>query len=191
MSPNKVSRSYSKPETTAEMPDSKPIISLLCLAAVLAILSQCSQPITVSVNNQAVFDPGGRLLGQQTIDSNLQGCINLAVRQQKLNSAMELTVLSCANSQVGVLDNIEQLAQLRFLDLANNSISNLTPLEQLGQLSGLNLVNNVITDISALFNIVSLTSVSLSGNQRIDCEQLDTLEDKLGDKLTRPASCRN
>ena len=53
------------------------------------------------------------------------------------------------------------------------------------------MVNNVITDISALFNIVSLTSVSLSGNQRIDCEQLDTLEDKLGDKLTRPASCRN
>ena len=191
MSPNNISQFYSKPESTAEMPASKPIISLLCLAVVLAILSQCSQQFTVSVNNQAVFDPGGRLLDQQTIDSNLQGCINLAVRQQKLISAIELTILSCANSQVGVLDNIEQLAQLRFLDLANNAISNLTPLEQLGQLSGLNLVNNVITDISALFNIVRLTSVSLSGNPGIDCEQLDALEDKLGDKLTRPASCRN
>ena len=191
MSPNNISRFYSEPETTAEIPDSKPRSSLLCLAAVIAILSQCSQQFTVSVNNQAVFDPGGRLLDQQTIDSNLQGCINLAVRQQKLISAIELTILSCANSQVGVLDNIEQLAQLRFLDLANNSISNLTPLEQLGQLSGLNLVNNVITDISALFNIASLTSVSLSGNPGIDCKQLDALEDNLGDKLTRPASCRN
>ena len=191
MSPNNISRFYSEPETTAEIPDSKPRSSLLCLAAVIAILSQCSQQFTVSVNNQAVFDPGGRLLDQQTIDSNLKGCINLAVRQQKLISAIELTILSCANSQVGVLDNIEQLAQLRFLDLANNSISNLTPLEQLGQLSGLNLVNNVITDISALFNIASLTSVSLSGNPGIDCKQLDALEDNLGDKLTRPASCRN
>ena len=190
MSPNKLFRFYSKPETTAAMPDSKPIISLLCLLAVLAILSQCSQQFTVSVNNQAVFDPGGRLLDQQTIDSNLQGCINLAVRQQKLIGAIELTILSCANSQVSVLDNLQQLARLRFLDLANNSISNLTPLEQLGQLSGLNLVNNVITDISALFNIASLTSVSLSGNPGIDCGQLDALEDKLGDKLTRPTSCR-
>lgn len=191
MSPNNLCRFYSKLKITAKMHDSKSIISRLYLVAVLAILSQCSQPFTVSVNNQAVFDPGGRLLDQQAIDSNLQGCINLAVRQQRLISAIELTILSCANSQVSVLDNIEQLARLRFLDLANNSISNLTPLEQLGQLSGLNLVNNVITDISALFNIASLTSVSLSGNPGIDCEQLDALEDKLGDKLTRPASCRN
>lgn len=191
MSPNKLFRFYSKPETTAEMPASKPIFLPLCLVAVLAILSQCSQQFTVSVNNQAVFDPGGRLLDQQTIDSNLQGCINLAVRQQKLIGAVELTILSCANSQVSVLDNLQQLARLRFLDLANNSISNLTPLEQLGQLSGLNLVNNVITDISALFNIASLASVSLSGNSGIDCGQLDALEDKLGDKLIRPTSCRN
>jgi Leucine-rich repeat (LRR) protein len=191
MSLHKLPLFDSKTKTTAEMPASKPIISLLCLVSALAILSQCSQKFTVSVNNQAIFDPDSRLLDQQTIDSNLQGCINLAVRQQKLISATELTILSCPNSQVSVLDNIEQLARLRFLDLASNSISNLTPLEQLDQLSGLNLVNNIITDISPLFNIASLASVSLSGNLGIDCEQLDALEDKLGDKLTRPASCHN
>ena len=173
------------------MPNSKKNLSRLCLIVLATISSQCAQQFTVSVNNQAVFDPTGRLLNQQVLDSSLQGCINLAVHQQDMNSANELTVLSCANSQVAALENIEQLSQLRFLDLANNSISNLTPLEQLSQLAGLNLTNNVITDISPLFNIASLSSVSLSGNNSIACQQLEALESKLGDNLTRPASCRN
>lgn len=158
---------------------------------IAAISSQCSQPFTVSVNNQTVFDPSSRLLDGEALDPSLQGCINLAVRQQNLNNAGELTVLSCANSQVADLDNIEKLSQIRFLDLANNSISNLTPLEQLGQLAGLNLLNNAITDISPLFNIASLTTVSLSGNDGINCGQLQALADKLGDSLTGPATCRN
>jgi Leucine-rich repeat (LRR) protein len=143
------------------------------------------------VNNRAVFDPGNRLLDEETLDPSLQGCINLAVRQQNLNNAAELTVLSCANSQVADLDNIGQLSQIRFLDLANNSINNLTPLEQLGQLAGLSLLNNAITDISPLFNVVSLTAVSLSGNNSIKCEQLEALADKLGGSLTGPTTCRN
>jgi Leucine-rich repeat (LRR) protein len=151
----------------------------------------CSQQFTVSVNNQALFDPAGRLISNEVTDPDLQGCINLAIEQQNIRSALELTVLSCADSEVNDLNNIGQLTQLRFLDLANNQISNITPLENLQELGGLNLMNNAILDITPLLTINSLTSVSLIGNQDIPCSQLQLLREKLGDNLSEPISCNN
>lgn len=162
------------------------VLSALLLSSVLAA---CSQPLAVSVNNRAVYDPGGRLLGDEVLDADLQGCINLALRQQNLNSPAQLTVLSCANSEIRELNNIGQLTQLRFLDLGNNLITNITSLENLRQLSGLNLAGNQINDISPLLNIPSLTSVILDRNPGIPCDQLESLRQQLGDKLSEPAAC--
>lgn len=156
-----------------------------------SVTAACSQPLAVSVNNRAVYDPGGRLLGDEMLDADLQGCINLALRQQNLDSPAQLTVLSCANSEIRELDNIGQLIQLRFLDLGNNLITNITSLENLRQLSGLNLAGNQINDISPLLNIPSLTSVILDGNPGIPCDQLESLRQQLGDKLSEPAACSN
>ena len=111
--------------------------------------------------------------------------------QQGLQIPAELTVLSCAGSDIGNLQNIGQLRRLRFLDLGNNAISNITPLEDLPSLSGLNLSNNAITDIGPLFNMPALTTVNLTGNSGIPCAQLDRLQQRLGNNLTRPATCRN
>lgn len=164
---------------------------ITALVASLLFLASCAQPYTVSVNNQAVFDPSGRLIDGNTIDADLQGCINLAVRQQRLNSPAELTVLSCANSQIRNLENIGQLTRLRFLDLSNNNIANITPLEDLPTLGGLSLINNQITDIAPLFNLPGLSSVSLLGNDDIPCQQLQALRNQLGANLSAPESCRN
>ena len=153
------------------------------------VFAACSQPMAVSVNNRAVYDPGGRLLGSEVLDADLQGCINLALRQQNLDSPSQLSVLSCANSEIRELDNIGQLIQLRFLDLGNNLITNITPLENLRQLSGLNLADNQVNDISPLLNIPSLTSVILDGNPAVPCDQLVSLRQQLGDKLSEPAVC--
>lgn len=155
------------------------------------MLAACSAPYTISVNNQAVYDPSGRLIDASTIDADLQGCINLAVRQQNLNDPSELTVLSCANSEIRSLENIEQLSQLRFLDLSNNAISNITPLEGLQLLGGLSLINNQILDIAPLLNMAGLSSVSLMGNNNIPCQQLQELQTRMGNNLLAPESCRN
>ena len=154
-----------------------------------SVFTACSQPMAVSVNNRAVYDPGGRLLGSEVLDADLQGCINLALRQQNLDSPSQLSVLSCANSEIRELDNIGQLIQLRFLDLGNNLITNITPLENLRQLSGLNLAGNQVNDISPLLNIPSLTSVILDGNPAVPCDQLASLRQQLGDNLSEPAVC--
>ena len=164
---------------------------LLIICTTVIAMTACSQAITVSVNDQAVYDPSGRIVGSSAIDADLQGCINLAMRQQDLQSPTELTVLSCSNSAIQNLANIGQLVQLRFLDLSNNNITNITPLEGLRILGGLSLGNNQISDIAPLFNMPGLTSVSLLGNNGIPCQQLQQLRARLGNNLSAPASCRN
>ena len=159
--------------------------------AVLYLLAACAQPYAVSINNQAVYDPTGRLPDVDTIDADLQGCINLALRQQRLTNAAELTVLSCANSAIRRLENIGQLRQLRFLDLSNNQIVNITPLEELPVLSGLSLTNNRIIDIAPLLNLPALSSVSLTGNNGIPCQQLRQLASHLPGNLNAPQSCQD
>ncbi|MEQ8314014.1 MAG: leucine-rich repeat domain-containing protein [Gammaproteobacteria bacterium] len=159
--------------------------------AIALTLVACARPLTVSVNDQAVYDPRGRITGSQALDADLQGCINVAMQQQQVNRPAELRVLSCANSEIRNLANIGRLQRLRFLDLSNNNIDNLTPLEELPSLSALSLVNNRIADIGPLLNIQSLTSVSLLGNNTIPCQQLSQLRQILGNNLTPPDSCRN
>ncbi len=158
------------------------------LPGLFSLLVACA-PFTVSVNNQAVYDPEGRLARNTVVSADLQGCVNLALRQQSLQDAADLTVLSCANSQIDELENIEQLRKLRFLDLANNNITNITPLEGLMSLGGLNLINNQITDIGPLLNIPSLVTVSLLGNNGIPCAQIQELQTRLGSNLTPPELC--
>ena len=170
-------------------PNLKNFRHLLILVA--AFYAACSQLFTISVNNQPVYDPTGRLSTNEVINAELQGCINLAMRQQNVNDATELTVLSCGNSEISDLERISQLGQLRFLDLANNNISNITPLEELPQLGGLNLNNNLITDIRPLLNISSLTSVNLLGNDEIPCNQVQLLRERFNGNLILPEDCKN
>ena len=168
------------------MPTSKTQVTLL--PALFSLLVACA-PFTVSVNNQAVYDPEGRLARNTVVSAELQGCVNLALRQQSVQNDAELTVLSCANSEIDELENIAQLRNLRFLDLANNNISNITPLEGLLSLGGLNLINNQITDIGPLLNIPNLVTVSLLGNNSIPCAQIQELQARLGSNLTPPELC--
>jgi len=166
----------------------KNTISLLCFTL---LLTGCGNEFVVSINEQAVYDPEGRLLEGEVADADLQGCINLALQQQDVTSISAITVLSCANSEIGDLENISELASLRFLDLGNNNITNITPLEDLPLLSGINLANNQIVDIGPLFNMPNLSSVNLAGNNGIDCDDLRDLQELLGSNLASPQSCDN
>lgn len=162
---------------------------ILAFSAVALLAAACTQPIAISVNSQPVYDPEGRLIAGEVIDADLQGCINLALSQQRIDSPARLTVLSCANSEIRNIENIGQLQALRFLDLANNNIRNITPVEDLPVLGGLNLANNRIDDIGPLFNLPALASVNLTGNPQIPCAQVRQLASQIGDNLTPPEHC--
>lgn len=154
-------------------------------------LTSCSRQFAVTVNNQAVYDPRLPANVSQVADADLQGCVNLALRQQNIQNPAQLTVLSCADGNVRALDGIGQLTSLRFLDLANNGINDLEPLAALSQLSGLSIPGNPITDISVLLSMTGLTAVILQGNNDIPCVQLDRLAGRLGENLTPPDNCRD
>lgn len=162
---------------------------LALATASLTFLAACTQPIAISINNRAVYDPRGRLLENETLDADLQGCINLSLKQQNLLNPSEITTLSCANSEIQNLDNIGVLSRLRFLDVSGNQITNLTPLEALSELSGINLANNQILEIGPLFNLPGLTSVLLEGNSAVPCSQLQSLKQKLERKFSLPSRC--
>lgn len=164
-------------------------IGLALATASLTFLAACTQPIAISINNRAVYDPQGRFLENETLDADLQGCINLSLRQQNLSNPSEITALSCANSEIQTLDNIGLLSRLRFLDVSGNQITNITPLEALPELSGINLANNQIVEIGPLFNLPSLTSVLLEGNNAIPCTQLRSLKQKLERTFGLPSRC--
>ena len=149
----------------------------------------CTNPIVVSINEQPIYDPSGRIRQGEVLDADLQGCINLALQQQNINSPSELSALSCANAQITDLEKISQLAKLRFLDLGGNNITNVTPLEELSILSGLNLKDNQIRDITPLLNMTNLTSVNLQGNDGISCYELSRLERRSGLSITMPDTC--
>ena len=151
----------------------------------------CSSPIVVSINQQTVYDPDGRIRREEVLDADLQGCINLALQQQDINSSSELSTLSCANSQIGDLEKISYLASLRFLDLGGNKITNITPLEELPLLGGLNLRNNQIKDIGPLLNMPNLSSVNLEGNNGIACADLTLLRTRFGTNINLPTTCVN
>lgn len=188
---HKITALFSGPalhNTSARSRTRRPTLFLLFLP--LAVVS-CSQQFAVSVNNQAVFDPNNRLPSGEALNADLQGCINLAMRQQDVTDPSQLTVLSCASSEIDSLVNIGQLLSLRFLDLSGNSISNITPLESLQLLGGLNLAGNQIMDIAVLFNLSSLVSVSLDGNNNIPCSQIAALKAKLANNFTEPQLCRD
>lgn len=161
------------------------------ILALATLLAGCTRQFAITVNEQSVYDPRLPENTRQVNDADLQGCINLALRQSGVTDPADLTVLSCAAAQVADLRGIAQLASLRFLDLTQNAISDLQPLASLPRLSGLSIADNAITDISPLLVINSLTAVVLSGNPQIPCSQLDRLEQRLGQNLTRPVSCQN
>jgi len=151
----------------------------------------CNRQYLVTVNNQSVYDPRIPADLLQLTDPNLQGCVNLALTQQNILNPSELGVLSCASAEVADLRGIEQFRNLRFLDLAVNNISDLQPLASLRQLSGLSIPFNPLTDISPLLGMNSLTAVILTGNGQLSCSQLNRLEQRLGENLTRPENCQN
>ena len=85
-------------------------------------IAGCNRQYVVTVNNQSVYDPRIPAGLMQLTDPSLQGCVNLALAQQNIDTAADLGVLSCANAEVSDLRGIEQFRSLRFLDLAGNNI---------------------------------------------------------------------
>ncbi len=174
---------------TATQPHAKfRVLALIMLVSCTLLLANCSRKFSVSVNQNVLYDPRPGHAVTVT-DAGLQSCVNVAMRDGSLDNADDVQILACPALEIESLGGITQLQNLRYLDLAGNQLEHLDELRRLNRLSSVNAPNNALTDISGLLSIASLTSAVLTGNTGIPCDQLDTLAQKLGQNLLRPASC--
>ncbi|HDZ09104.1 hypothetical protein [Pseudohongiella sp.] len=164
------------------------LLAIITLAVGCVLLAGCSRKFSVSVNEQVLYDPRpGHVV--TVADAGLQSCINVALRDGELAGANDVQILACPALEIETLGGIGQLENLRYLDLAGNQLEHLDELRRLRRLSSVNAPNNALNDISGLLAVSSLTSAVLTGNHNIPCQQLDTLAQRLGQNLIRPAQC--
>lgn len=154
----------------------------------LPLISACNT-YTLSLNNRPLYNPDDRLYTGEIKSADLQGCINIAIKQQQVKTSSELTILSCANSEISALADLTRLNRLRFLDLGNNKITDLKPLKQLRYLNGLNISNNSIEDITPLFSLPSLITLNLIGNNEISCAVIQKMANEINQGLLKPERC--
>lgn len=160
----------------------------VAVVSALTLVNGCST-YTLSVNNQPLYDPDDKLYTGEIKSADLQGCINIAMKQQNVDTSTELTILSCANSEISALSEFTKFNQLRFLDVGNNKITDLRPLKQLRYLNGLNISNNNIQDISPLLDLPSLVTLNLLGNNEISCASVQQMTNKIKRGLVKPEQC--
>jgi Leucine-rich repeat (LRR) protein len=152
------------------------------------LLSSCANnPFAIMFNEKVLFSPRERS-GPLT-DPALQACLNQVLSQTEGSDAATLKVLACPGAGVQSLEGIGALAQLEQLELSSNRISDIAPLRPLRSLRVLNLSNNRVGNIGILDSLPILRFVSLQGNNTIACRQLNALERRLGNTLTRPTQC--
>lgn len=165
------------------------LLRVTCCAVMLLAVTGCARQYSVSVNQQVLYDPRPSSGLVRVADNGLQSCINLRTRTSEIESVDDIEVLACPGLDIASLDGIRALNGLRFLDLAGNQLTTLDGLYGLTRLSSVNAPDNQLQDISSLLTLNTLTSAVLTGNPRIPCDQLDSLETRLGANLLRPEQC--
>ncbi|MEX2367322.1 MAG: hypothetical protein WD601_12020 [Pseudohongiellaceae bacterium] len=151
----------------------------------------CNSPYTITLNERVLYTPNPQLRGELVSDPNLQGCLNQIMMNSETAEPESITLLACPDAGITSIQGIEKLSNLEQLELSDNRISDLGPLANLRNLRLVSMANNDIRSISPLMPLPTLRFVSLQGNENIPCRQLDNLEEKLGNTLTRPLFCNN
>lgn len=159
----------------------------LLLTALL--LGACNRLYSISVNEQVLYDPRPGNAEIRFEDPGLQSCVNLALRQDPSLAPEDITILSCAGLEIESLEGLSALRGLEYVDVGDNELEHLDALGRLPRLVSARAPDNPLTDVSALLRVDSLTTAVLTGSNNIPCSQLDTLEERLGNNLQRPAHC--
>jgi hypothetical protein len=156
----------------------------------LSIPAACSNsPYRITFNDNVIHDPAVPPERRLFSDPGLQACVNQLLAADTTLSVSDISLLVCPDAGIRNLAGIEVLAGLEQLELSNNSISNIAPLASLRNLRVLGIRNNNLGNIGILAGMPILRFVTLQGNTGISCRQLDELGEKLGNTLTRPATC--
>lgn len=160
------------------------------LALLSLLLAGCSlDRYNFIFNDNVVYSPNTALQDAVLRDAALQACLNQSLTKAGSEDLNGITLLACPSAGVETLVGIDALENLQQLELSDNAVSNLSPLGNLRNLRVLSLRNNRIGNVGVLESLPLLRFLALDGNNGIPCRQLDSLERKLGNTLSRPTGC--
>jgi len=169
------------------MPSGKACCLLLLLATFG--LAGCGG-YQVVLNDNILYNPTGVPLPPSLVnDANLQGCLNQVFNSSGNDDPESITLLACPSAGIQSLAGIGALPNLEQLELSDNNITDLRPLQNLKNLRVLSVRNNRVNNINTLIALPILRFIALQGNINIPCKQLDELEEKIGNSLSRPTIC--
>lgn len=161
----------------------------------LCILIHCTacslSPYSITFNNNVIYSPNAALESGVLSDPSLQACLNQVLQADQTKLFTTVTLLACPGASITTLSGIEKMTRLEQLDVSNNAITTLNPLLELKNLRVLNVSNNAVTEIRSLLSMPILRFVALIGNDNISCDDLVSLEEKLGNTLSRPLNCKD
>lgn len=153
-------------------------------------LTAC-QNYAVSLNERSVYQPKQLLTQLSIADRALENCIHQHIKDQKIRSFEELTVLVCTHAGISELEGLNQFNRLEQLNLADNAIEDITGLTGLSRLTRLNLDNNALGDIQTLFTLPRLQQASLLGNAQVACRDISQLRQAARATITAPKHCHS
>jgi len=164
-----------------------------CVAVCLTlVVTACSSSYRVVLNDNVVYTPTSSTPARPSLvnDANLQGCLNQQFASTGNDDPDSITLLACPAAGIESIAGISVLKNLEQLELSDNGISDLSPLRGMASLRVLSIRNNRINNISPIFSLPLLRFVALQGNTSINCSQLDTLQEKIGNTLNPPDTCK-
>ncbi len=122
-------------------------------------------------------------------DQNLTDCVQTLIDSEGYTLVEQIKQLDCSDKSITDIEGIQNLSSLELLNLSNNQIRDITPISKLGRLKQLYLQGNDLQLLSPITENQLLEQADISDNDAIICSEQTQLEDKLGDKLTKPEAC--
>lgn len=154
------------------------------------LLGACNRLYSISVNEQVLYDPrpGNPVIRFE--DPGLQSCVNVRMQEDPSLAPEDITILSCVGLEIQSLEGINVLQSLESIDVSDNELEHLDELARLPRLTSVRAPGNPLQDVSGLLRASSLTAATLTQTRQIPCNQLDSLQNRLGNNLARPDECR-
>ncbi|CAL5972750.1 Conserved_hypothetical protein [Hexamita inflata] len=116
----------------------------------------------------------GRVIVQKMYANN-ETCIDFHISQ----SDKEEQRLTLNNKQIGTLDGIQWLTQLRYLNLDNNNLTEIHQLQYLQELTHLSLNHNSISGVYPIASLSKMYQLELCHNHIADISPLSDLQVKV------------
>jgi Leucine-rich repeat (LRR) protein len=163
-------------------------IKTAVISAALLALSGCSK-YQFTLNETVVHTPAPLYTEFQMADKSLQNCLDQTIKDHRVTSPEQLTLLNCSHAGIKTLQGLEVFRNLTHINLGNNQLNQVSALGKMGRVETLLLNDNQLKQAPELLTLPKLKKMDLSNNPDMDCRDIIQLEQSFDGELLKPEQC--